>query len=264
MAGLARSVLRHAVRRTPTHLRRLRLGRAAATFTFDDCPASAASAGAEILEARDARGTFYVAGGLCGRIENGKPVLDAETVRALHQSGHEIGCHTFSHRAVPGLSRGDLEAEIARNGHFLRNVADGLEPVSFAYPYGELSLAAKFALKRRFVACRGVRNGVNRGWVDLGQLRVVDLFGTALDAIRIDTALRTALASNGWIIFYTHDVEDRPTRFGCAPQVLEAALARVLELGFEVGTVAATLRRAGLLADERARPPLRPSSPATA
>lgn len=37
------------------------------SFTFDDVPDSALGAGAAVLEKYEARGTFYIAGGLAGR-----------------------------------------------------------------------------------------------------------------------------------------------------------------------------------------------------
>ena len=37
------------------------------SFTFDDAPLSAVQAGAQVLEARGVRGTYYVAAGLAGQ-----------------------------------------------------------------------------------------------------------------------------------------------------------------------------------------------------
>jgi hypothetical protein len=33
-----------------------------------------------------------------------------------------------------------------------------------------------------------------------------------------------AAASNAWLIFYTHDVDERPRKYGCTPGLFEAAL----------------------------------------
>ncbi|WP_037434922.1 polysaccharide deacetylase family protein, partial [Sinorhizobium fredii] len=48
------------------------------SFTFDDVPDSALHEGAAILERYDVRGTFYIAGGLAGRVENDRTLITAE------------------------------------------------------------------------------------------------------------------------------------------------------------------------------------------
>src|ERR1700760_4894159 len=68
------------------------------TFTFDDIPKSAATTGARILEDHGARGTFYVSGGLVGTASSNWAVAEARNLVDLHNRGHEIGCHTFSHK----------------------------------------------------------------------------------------------------------------------------------------------------------------------
>ncbi len=67
------------------------------SFTFDDIPKSAATTGARLLEDHDARGTFYVSGGLVGTASSDWAAADAQDIVELHRHGHEIGCHTFSH-----------------------------------------------------------------------------------------------------------------------------------------------------------------------
>src|SRR5579863_4942995 len=70
------------------------------SFTFDDVPDSAYINGAAVLDTRKVRGTFYIASGTCGRRDTYWRVIGADQVRALHERGHEIGCHTFSHVSV--------------------------------------------------------------------------------------------------------------------------------------------------------------------
>src|SRR3954466_1234050 len=88
--------------RLATHLSvepfRLRNDTPMVSFTFDDIPRSAATMGAKLLEAHEARGTFYVSGGLVGTKSADWTVVAAEDVVDLHRNGHEIGCHTLSHK----------------------------------------------------------------------------------------------------------------------------------------------------------------------
>ena len=55
------------------------------TFTFDDLPKSAATTGASLLEAHDARGTFYVSGGLVGMDTPEWRTGDANDLLALRE-----------------------------------------------------------------------------------------------------------------------------------------------------------------------------------
>ena len=70
------------------------------SFTFDDVPDTALSAGAAILESCDARGTFYISGGLTGQREADRTLISAEGCAELLQRGHELGCHTFASMAM--------------------------------------------------------------------------------------------------------------------------------------------------------------------
>jgi hypothetical protein len=41
-----------------------------------------------------------------------------------------------------------------------------------------------------------------------------------------------------WLIFYSHDVADKPSRFGCTPALLESVVSFAAERGTRVMTVA--------------------------
>ncbi len=82
------------------------------SFTFDDAPISAAKVGADMLEQYDARGTFYIAGGLVDAWSGNWTGVSAEDIVGLHRRGHEIACHTFSHARVTDLSATAMAAEL--------------------------------------------------------------------------------------------------------------------------------------------------------
>ncbi len=87
---------------------RLRNATPMVSFTFDDLPKSAVTTGAGLLEARGARGTFYVSGGLVSVGTSQWETGDSSDVLALHRNGHEIGCHTFSHQRACDLDETSL------------------------------------------------------------------------------------------------------------------------------------------------------------
>ena len=193
-----------------------------ASFTFDDFPRSALAAGGAILEKHGARGTYYTAMQLAGtRNETGALFEVADVVRA-HRAGHEIACHTFSHRGCRHASAATIAAEISENSQAIALALDGAVPTSFAYPFGSVSLTARHALKSRFSSCRGTKEGINCGTADLADLRVVTLFGHLFDEEAMRRTIDEAQAGNAWIIFYTHDVAEEPSEWGCTPAQLES------------------------------------------
>src|SRR5271163_3893743 len=165
--------------RLAMHLRidrfRLRNDTPMVSFTLDDLPKSAVTTGADILEAHNARGTFYVSGGMVGTATRDWAAGDAADIVALHRRGHEIGCHTFSHSRACDLDAAALTAEIEQNRRYLQSVDPSIKIENFAYPFGYGSFGRKQQLKTAFESCRSIVPGVNSGTVDLQFLRAMPL-----------------------------------------------------------------------------------------
>jgi peptidoglycan/xylan/chitin deacetylase (PgdA/CDA1 family) len=203
---------------------RLRNATPMVSFTFDDLPKSAVTTGAGILEQRGVRGTFYVSGGVVGVDSPHWATGDAADVLSLYRRGHEIGCHTFSHRRACDLGVATLANEIVRNRSYFRSLDSAIEIETFAYPFGYGSFARKQQLKDQFQTCRSIVPGVNGGNVDLQFLRAMPLIDRQMDRDGIERAFDEAQTNNGWLIFYSHDVTDRPSPWGCSPALLNHAL----------------------------------------
>jgi peptidoglycan/xylan/chitin deacetylase (PgdA/CDA1 family) len=211
------------------------------SFTFDDAPATAAGAGAEILEARGARGVFYACAGLVGSEGPMGRYAASDDYLRLAEAGHEIGCHTYSHLDCGRASAATALAEAARNAD--RFEAWGLPcPETFAYPYGDVSAGPKAILARRFSLLRALHPGLVERGSDLNQAPAVGIEGQHGEA-RARRWLDRARAHNAWLILYTHDVRPEPSPWGCTPDALTALLDTALEAGFEVVTVAEGARR---------------------
>jgi len=216
------------------------------SFTFDDVPKSAATSGAEILEAHGARGTFYISGGLVGTTDSPNwASIDAEDIVALHRKGHEIGCHTFSHQRACDLSAESLAAEIADNQRYLSSLDPSIEVGNFAYPFGYGSFVRKIQLRTAFKSCRSIMPGVNSGTVDLQFLRALPLIDRRIDRGGIERAFDEAQTTNGWLIFYSHDVADRPSLYGCSPALMNYALEAASRRKIPVLNMAEALLCAG-------------------
>src|SRR4051794_5912421 len=212
------------------------------SFTFDDLPKSAVTTGADLLEAHGARGTFYVSGGLVGVGTPYWAAGDAADVLSLHRRGHEIGCHTFSHQRACDLDVSSLAGEIMRNRAYFRALDAEIETQTFAYPYGYGSFGRKHQLKDQFQTCRGIVPGINSGDVDLQFLRAMPLINRQMDRVGIERAFDAAETNNGWLIFYGHDVTEKPSPWGCSPALLNHALEAAARRKIPVLTMAEALR----------------------
>jgi len=213
------------------------------TFTFDDVPVSACELGAHILEFYGARGTFYVAGRGCGRTSpDGPACASIAQLRRIWANGHEIGCHTYSHPAVRHMTLDELKSELDRNQAVLSGINGNIVLRNFAYPYGDLSVRTKRYLECRFDSCRSSHAGINTSFADLGALDAWPLQNAALDRDKIVGLVAETVRRRGWLIFYSHDVAEQPSRFGVSPDLLECAVSTAKRAGCVLANVADTLK----------------------
>jgi peptidoglycan/xylan/chitin deacetylase (PgdA/CDA1 family) len=215
------------------------------SFTFDDAPKSAAAVGVPILDTYNARATFYVAGGLVDQWSGHWAGISGDEIVELHRKGHEIACHTFSHTRTTDLDAAALAAEIEDNRRFLLALDPSIQIENFAYPYGLGSVWRKGQLKKIFHSSRGIIPGVNSGVADLQFLRATPLINRDIDRDGIDRVFDEAVAKNGWLIFYSHDVATEPSPYGCSPSLLRHALDAAAQRNVQILSVADALRSAG-------------------
>jgi peptidoglycan/xylan/chitin deacetylase (PgdA/CDA1 family) len=212
------------------------------SFTFDDVPASACELGVSILERYGARGTFFVAGGGCGTAgPDGPPRASLDKLRTVWKNGHEIGCHTYSHPAIRHLSLDQLGWELERNQAVLKTIDSGIVVRNFAYPYGDCSIKTKRYLEGCFDSCRSGHRGINSGVADLGGLEAWPLQNASIDHARIAELIAATVRTRGWLIFYSHDVAERPSQYGVSPDLLEWAVGSAKRAGCVLATIAGSL-----------------------
>src|ERR1700761_1809438 len=130
--------------------------RPVASLSFDDFPRNAWTLGGPVMARYDVRGTYYTAGGFCGRTVDGTVFYDEADLKALVAAGHELACHGFAHQPAPGLTSEELAADADRNREFLKPFLNGAAPVSYAFPFGRVSPRTKRFYAERFSNVRGV------------------------------------------------------------------------------------------------------------
>ena len=208
------------------------------SFTFDDVPISGAEAGAAILEKAGARGTYYVCAGLFDQPGDMGRYANQSEIARLAEAGHEIACHTWSHLDCGLSGEAAIGADADRNAEAL--TAFGAPPRHFAYPYGEVSPQAKKALKGRYGSLRAVHSGIVTERSDLNQLPAVGIEGDDGEA-EAKRWIDRAVERGAWVILYTHDVRENPSKYGCTPAALARIVAHAQARGAAVRTVGEVL-----------------------
>ncbi|SFV37218.1 Peptidoglycan/xylan/chitin deacetylase, PgdA/CDA1 family [Devosia crocina] len=241
--ALAHRIANQLLKRLPGPQITVGTGTPIVSFTFDDVPDTALSAGARILEAHEARGTFYIAAGLLGREEADRRLIGAEGCRELARRGHEIGCHTFAHGNLRDLSRRELTRDLDRNREALAEIVPGPAPRNFAYPYNSAALRHRPALSQRFRSARGGVTGINRGPTDRTYLRSFPLQQPETSVGQLHAVIDELVRAPGWLIFFGHDLAETPTPYGCTPQSFEALVRHARDSGCTILTIDQALDR---------------------
>lgn len=204
------------------------------SFTFDDAPKTAWTSAGEILGRYGFLATYYCSGDLLGKSHPSLGVYcDADDVRELIKEGHEIGCHTRSHLDCQTAPRSRIEEDMAANRKLFADEFDQ-SLTSFAYPFGIVTLGAKLAASTGYSSARGTRPGINRHIADLAQLKTIAIDDDLDGARRLIEETRR---SRAWLIFYTHDVQETPSPFGCTPDAFENVVKLVHESGCDIQPV---------------------------
>jgi peptidoglycan/xylan/chitin deacetylase (PgdA/CDA1 family) len=194
------------------------------SFTFDDFPRSALETGGAILRSYGAHGTYYAAMGLMGGGgELGEFFCD-EDLKRLLADGHELGSHTFSHLSCRTTPLPAFQADAQKGREAIADLTGRSRPHQFAYPFGHVTLSAKCRIGTQMNSCRSIFRGINLSPVDLHLLRANNLYNGAIDFAAIEHLLRVNDRRRGWLVFYTHDVRDNPSPWGCKPGQFEAVV----------------------------------------
>jgi len=214
------------------------------TVCFDDIPRSAWTEGGPVLAQHGVQGTYYLNGGLAGRMFEGREQHTREDVAAIAAARHEIGSHLYDHISVLRLNGKALERQIAMNDRFFCEVlGPDFRAENFAYPYGDMSVQAKRICARRFRSCRSVMRGLNNGTLDQDQLKIIPLDQGFAYQVAWDEVIERAAAEKSWLIALAHGVEERPPVYSCHPHTLDRVLQLARHAGLEIMPVHAALQQ---------------------
>ena len=222
---------------------RMLLDRPMVSFSFDDAPSSAVQTGAALLEGRGLKGTYFISMGLAGRTSPMGRIAGVEELEPLISAGHEIACHTYSHLDCGQATAAEIDTDVLKSKAALTGLG-APTPVTFAYPYGDVSPVAKQTLGGRFALQRALHHGLIHDGADLNQAPAVGIEGADGELVA-SRWLKRALKEHAWLILYTHDVAEDPSAWGCTPAALSRLIDRALKGGADVVTVEDGCRRIG-------------------
>jgi len=186
------------------------------SFTFDDFPTTAWTNGGKILHKFGYKATYFVSLGLMG---SEHPMIgsfyDWDILQAVVASGNELGCHTFSHLDTWSCSLNAFEESLMDNQSLLGTYFNDLRFRTFAYPKGQVTPIVKKTAEQHFACARGTYSGLNKGTVDLNLLKACSIYQRNGYVDQAKRLVQVNMESNGWLIFYTHDIRDHCSPFGC-------------------------------------------------
>jgi peptidoglycan/xylan/chitin deacetylase (PgdA/CDA1 family) len=240
LGDVRRAILRAAFRREVT----LESDRPLITFSFDDFPRNALTIGGKILRDAGIRGTYFAAAGLMGKVTEVGPSFVKEDLYTLVEEGHELASHTYANVHARRMPVQDYLNEVAKGRAVLAQ--DWGLPVSqnFSYPFGEVTLRVKRGIGQAMRSCRGITRGLNGPAVDLNLLLANTLYGDEDRLARAETLINENARRKVWLIFYTHDVQPKPTEYGCTPKLFERVVQSAVRSGAQISTVEEVLKLA--------------------
>lgn len=218
----------------------LPLQEAVISFTFDDAPRSAFKEGGRILEKYGFAGTYYIALTFLDKLNSEVSFSKMDLTKAMEQK-HELACHTFKHIDLSKTKLLDSVADIRENSERFSVLFPEQRFHNFSYPFGAETLGVKKFLAEEFRSARGIGHGLNTGKTDLANLKTIKLYRDRHSIEEIKSYIDTAIAKKAWLIFYTHDVEENPSPYGCAPTYFEAVVKACADKKLNVLTIDKTL-----------------------
>lgn len=102
-----------------------------AALTFDDGPADNTRKAMELLEAKGAKGTFFVNGKNWGCIYD-----KADILKETFDRGHQVASHTWSHPHLNSLTYAEVERELSSSHDAIKRIT-GADVAFMRPPYGE-------------------------------------------------------------------------------------------------------------------------------
>jgi hypothetical protein len=161
-------------------------------------------------------------------------MFEREDLKHAISHGHEIGCHTYDHYDAGHTAPRLFEQSIARNRSAFGVLVPGYSLQTLSYPSYEPRPGVKRRMQRQFVCCRGGGQSHNGEIADLSRLQSFFIEQSRDNPQKIHNLIDTACLARSWLIFSTHDVDPKPTPWGCTPELFESLVDRAVASGARI------------------------------
>jgi len=196
----------------------------AVSLSFDDGWRCSYEQGLPILNEAQLPSTHYIISG-CLDDRQFPRYMNVDHIRDLTARGHEIGCHTASHKRLSTETGRIVEEEILLSRRYLESLVGAVE--TFSYPYGDYDHRIVAVVKRAgFLGARSVHDGLND--------EAVDPFLLKCKAVTVRTTMRevrkwidAAQRRQAWLVLMFHQIDHEGRAPSCTPEML-AAITRYL------------------------------------
>ncbi len=215
------------------------------SFTFDDFPRSALFTGGAILNRCGVAGTYYASLGLAGQNSPTGEIFSLHDLPSLFENGHELGCHTYSHCDSATASAYVFEDALKENRAALHKLFPQIQFRTFSYPISLPWPRTKARTASYFLSCRGGGQKINSGTADLNLLSAFFLEKVRGNLRMVEELINRNSQLRGWLIFATHDVDERPTPYGCTPEFFESVVRLSVGSGARILPVVEALQVLG-------------------
>ena len=168
-------------------------------------------------------------------------LCSVDDLRPLLEQGHEIGCHTFHHYDAWNTSRSVFERSIVKNAEALATLAPEVRFRTFSSPMSPPRPLNKRSAGRHFACSRGGGQTFNVETADRDYLHAFFLEQARNNLDLVKDVIDRNSTARGWLILATHDVDDRPTPYGCSPEFFDQVVRHVVKSGSRILPVADAL-----------------------
>jgi hypothetical protein len=103
-------------------------------------------------------------------------------------------------------------------------------------------VSAKALLNSIYDSSRTIEPGINCDPVDLGFLRANCVYSTS-PSHKLREIIRVNERRRGWLILYTHDIDGRPSPWGCTQEQFRAVVAWAANSDAEILSIGDATKR---------------------
>ena len=164
-----------------------------------------------------------------------------QQIKAVADSGHEIGSHSITHPFLTKASSANLNNELAASKQFLESIVGTGKVTSFATPYGDYNQTVTQAIQKYYQSNRNTLDGWNtKDNFDTYNLRVQNMTNTTTLA-EFTSWVNKAQEDKTWLIIVYHRIGANPDQYDATLDNFKAQMNVVSKSGITVKPVSAAI-----------------------